>query len=370
MFIQNLKLQNYRCFDNKSFTFNKKLILLEGNNGSGKTTILEALHYSCFLRSFKTNRVKELISFDKDHFFLQINFEADDGTSNQVQVGLTVEDRVQKRLVKVNKKVVKKYKDLIGRYRVVSLSENDLSLVQGAPEHRRYFLDQYSILFSPEFASVLKNYRKILQHRNSFLTSINNTCINNSNNNRELEVWTRQLWRESEIIRKVRIDGLKKLAEKVNYLLDKYFGFLGITVSFKYLSKNNLAKNFDDFWKNYNLSLIESEFRFQRSLFGIHLDDFIIDFMGKRARVFASRGQQKLVVFLIKSAVVGLLKDNGIESALLLDDFLTDFDYEKLSLSLKLLSEMSSQIFISCPLKSLILDKCSIDINNIQVISL
>ena len=124
----------------------------------------------------------------------------------------------------------------------------------------------------------------------------------------------------------------------------------------------------------------------RRSLFGAHLDDFSIDFYAKegeegakegnrsqknfKARRFASRGQQKLVIFLLKIALAQQLEKEQMQVTLLLDDFLTDFDHKRLSECLMLLSSLSCQVFITCPLRSLITQHYTDDKNLMQIISL
>lgn len=373
MFIQKLRLQNYRCFEAKTFSFDKPFVLIEGDNGSGKTTILEALHYGCFLKSFRTTRVKDLVSFDQNHFFIQVDFEEKAGDHNQVHIGVSIENNKKKRLVRFNKKEIKSYRDLISHYRVVSLSEEDLELVQGAPEVRRSFLNQLVVLFDPSLVSMFKTYRQILEHRNSMLIN----GFYNRQSNEELKVWSQQLWEQSILIQTKRIEHLKNLEAKINVLLKEYFPKFMISVSFSYTRKNKIAQknNFDDFWKDYKDKKVEDEYRMRRSLFGAHLDDFTISFQkdsksGIKARSFASRGQQKLVVFLIKIALAKQLEEQHTQVSLLLDDFLTDFDHTRLSDCLSLLSSLSCQVFITCPLESLLMEHCNKKEDEIQILTL
>ena len=382
MFIQKLRLQDYRCFSDKTFSFTSPFVLIEGDNGSGKTTILEALHYGCFLTSFRTNRINDLVSFDQKHFFVQVNFETDSGESNQIQIGLSVENVTKKRVVKVNKKAIHSYRNLISRYRIISFAEDDLQMVHGSPEVRRTFIDKLIVFFKPDFILNLKKHKQILDQRNKMLvhfgfaqqkSSTRRVCTKQADD--QLKIWTKQLWEQAIEIQKERIIFLAKLEKTVNVLLEKHFSFMELSISFNYFAKNlysdaNSKDPFEYFWKKYREKHSSLEHRMQRSLFGAHLDDFSIIFMGKKARNFASRGQQKLIVFLMKIAMAQNLNDIGIKACLLLDDFLTDFDYKKLSLSLSLLSKLSCQVFITSPLKSLILDRYEGDKDKIQIIQL
>ena len=368
MFINKIKLQNFRCFQDREFDFESNFVIIEGHNGSGKTSLLEAIHYCCYLRSFRTRLNKELVDFDKDHFFLQTNFSEKDGNNNQIQIGFSGQDG---KLVKFNQSQIVSYKDIISRYRIISVTEEDLQLIGGAPEIRRSFLDQSLFLLDSNFVLNLRKYKQILEQRNSFLVKNSERRID-SNLEKELFTWTKQLWEQGDLIRKARISFLQEVEKETNKLLKKYFSDLNeITVKLKYQAKNiNVLHDFEKFWEKYlTEEMSEKELRWRRSLFGIHIDDFTISFQNKKARNFASRGQQKLVLFLLKIVQLQKLQKEGEPGCLLLDDFLTDFDDQRMSQVLSLLKDLQCQIFLTCPLKSFIVSKLSKAVD-LQVLSL
>ena len=94
MRISQLTLKNFRCFSDQQFTFNSKFIIIEGNNGVGKTSLLEALHYACYLRSFRTPSGTDLIGSNNNHFFVQVKVlapanEFEEPESSLLQVGFS-----------------------------------------------------------------------------------------------------------------------------------------------------------------------------------------------------------------------------------------------------------------------------------------
>ena len=98
-------LKNFRCFDHISFDLDESILLVQGANGTGKTSLLEALHYACYLRSFRTHLPKDLVMFDKNSFFIKTTFRettAQLSLENEIQVGFTGD----KRLVKINQKCI------------------------------------------------------------------------------------------------------------------------------------------------------------------------------------------------------------------------------------------------------------------------
>lgn len=369
MFINKLKLQNFRCFSSKTFSFESNVVLIEGDNGSGKTTLLEALHYACYFKSFRTGLVRDLINLDKNHFFFSVNFDESAGEENQIQIGLSTEESPMKRVVQFNGKKIRSYKDLISHYRVISLAEDDLLLVQGGPEHRRLFLNQLVLLFNPEFLTNLKRYEQIKEHRNSLLRQGKGLEKGVTS---ELTSWSKQLWEASIILQQERIARLKELEKVVNELLVEYFSQNSLSVTFTYNVKKDImsAGSFEGFWKTYSERNVGLEWKLGRGLFGAHLDDFLVIFQKKGARAFASRGQQKLVVFLLKIAELKLLEQIEIKSVLLLDDFLTDFDQNRISQCLDVLSKLDCQAFVSCPIKSFLAMHYKSQKNDVQVISL
>ena len=351
MLIQKIRLKNFRCFDDQIFDFeNNKFVIITGKNGSGKSSLLEALHYSCYLRSFRTHLNRDLVNLERDYFFINIEFDLENlGTSDQLHVGFS---DAEGKVVKLNQKPIQSYKELIAQYRIVSLSEDDLRVISGAPEMRREFFDFALFLLNPDFLVQSKRYRQTLEQRNSMLGNI--YARNSSSFNDELKIWSQKLWEEALPIKEARIAYLAELEIMVNELLESYFSkheadLTDLSVSFKYSSKNSPGETFEEFWDQHEPKSLITELKWGRSLFGAHLDDFSISFQNKKAKIFASRGQQKLIVFLIKVAQLSMTLKHGEPGVFLLDDFLTDFDAGRLQNCLTVLQKLPFQIFITSP---------------------
>jgi len=344
--ITKVKLKNFRCFQDQVFDFNSKIVLIEGENGSGKTSILEALYFICYLRSFRSCLSRDLINFEKDHFFISVEFEdMEFNSSNQLQVGF----KGGKKVVKLNQQNVNSYKDIIESYKIISITEDDLQFVKGYPEVRRLFIDQALIFESSDFVSSLKIFKQILEKRNLFLQNFRFSKL--SDNMDLFKIWTKQLWEISKVILDARINYLELLEKEVNSLLTKYFGE-SFFVEFEYKQKFELKNDFDSFWDLFIQIKLDEEMRVIRTCFGTHLDDFLIAFKGHGVKVFASRGQQKLVTFLIKVAQSLMLASKEQKVVFLLDDFLTDLDRNILDKCFMMLNNLNFQVFLTCPLKS------------------
>lgn len=354
MLIRRLKVVNFRCFTERLVSFNSRFVIIHGNNGSGKSSLLEALHYGCYLRSFRTHLHRDLITLEKDHFFIQLDVEQEMlGLTDQILVGFSM---TAGKLVKHNEKPIQSYKELVASYRVVTLAADDLSLVHGVPDERRNFLNYGLCLAQPALFTELKKYRQILDHRNSLLQTLKgNAFVVRAD---EFEVWSKKLWEVSQLLKAARIEYLQELEKGVNRLLQTYFQETDaeLCVRFFYKEKSGVEEGtFETFWQQYQKKYVDNELSFGRSFFGIHLDDFIIFFQNKKARIFASRGQQKLIVFLIKVAQLLSFKDKHQEPGiLLLDDFLTDFDDRRLFDCVRVLQSLPFQIIVTCPTKKLL----------------
>lgn len=348
MIIKQLRLNNFRCFKDELFSFDDKFVIIQGPNGSGKSSILEALHYSCYLRSFRTHINKDLMHLGQDHFFAHISFDQDlTGSSDQIQIGFSAE---QGKVVKLNQKPVQSYKELLAAYRIVTLTADDLSLIHSAPEARRSFLNYSLFLADPALASTLKQYKHIVEQRNKLLSS--RFLAQSPSFHDELLVWTEKMWSASVLLRTLRVDYLEKLQVLVNQLLEQFYWTTDqkLQVIFNYVARPaEYQQDFKSFWKKFSEQGLARELQYGRSTFGAHLDDVTIIFQEKNARIFASRGQQKLLVFLLKVAQLKLTNTTGEAGVLLLDDFMTDFDEDRLGRGLDMLKTMPGQIFISCP---------------------
>lgn len=333
--IQGLVVKNFRCFSTYTVSLQAPLVVLSGDNGAGKTSLLEALYYACYLRSFRTHLPRELINFDASSFFIKVDLKlGDDGANNHsIQVGFAE----NKRLVKVNNQVVTSYKELMDYYRIVALTENDLQLIHGTPQVRRTFIDQTIMVNNPGYQDLLKNFLHNLESRNHLIAK-------GDRHSALYHHCTQELWRYSMQIRKERIDLLDILEKILHQLLATHFPTISLSLSYKpkdsYLTIEQLM---DD------QSLKNREERFLHSFFGAHLDDLVISFQERKSRSFASRGQQKLIAILLKISQLEIINKQKIKPVFIVDDFVSDFDESRIKTLIPLFSSLSNQLIFTIP---------------------
>lgn len=334
-------LKNFRCFDDKTIHLTSNVVVIEGLNGSGKTTLLEALHYLCYLRSFRTHLPRDLLNFGEDTFFVKALFNERAGqASHEIQVGFSG----KKRLVKINQKAVSSYKELLDHYRVVTLTEDDLDLIKGGPDVRRTFVDQLIALYDPSYMQTIRVFKKVVENRNMML-------VGSRVGRDSYELWTTQLLEKTREIQDLRCRALDELATAVNAMLAQYVD-KELRVSFDYVPKRVAQHVLLETLLGQESALYQDECRYRRSLFGAHLDDFVITLRDKRSKRFASRGQQKLIVMLIKIAQIRQLNEKKGPAIFLLDDFMTDFDSDRARQLIKTLADLDNQLIFTSPVSN------------------
>src|SRR6266404_4667874 len=256
-------LKNFRCFDQVTIDLNSRIVLIYGSNGTGKTSLLEALYYGCYLRSFRTHLSRDLIALGKDSFFVKFlirDHSQDSAVDHTIQIGFAN----NKRLVKVDDKTTVSYKDLLAYYRVISLTEDDLKLIQDGPEERRNFVDQALLLHDATFLAKMREYKAVLEQRNALLQ-------NSTIDHEAYFVWTQQLWEHTYTIQALRKQFLLELEVEINQMLHHYIDE-NVVLSFMYQAKRNSDHPFDHFWKTNVVDLMRLESQFKRTLFGAHID--------------------------------------------------------------------------------------------------
>ncbi len=355
MRIVSIRLRNFRCFSTLDLDIESPVVLIHGPNGSGKTSVLEALHYACYLRSFKTHLPKELVRTATEGFGISINLAAQTFDTLQVQFAN------KKRTIKLNEQGIGSYKELYDAYRVVTITEDDLRMIQGSPGLRRSFLDTMVQLLDPSHAALVKNYKAILENRNALLMQAK---FKGHIDQESYLLWTDQLLQASRLIQEARTKAVGRLEKEAQALIREIFVVhdeepLKITYSYARPYSDIELGSAQELIDRYP-TMMNNEIRQKRTLFGAHLDDCTITYLGQACRTYSSRGQQKLVLFLLKLAQLQVIKGldpAGGSAILLVDDFMTDFDNEKASALIPMMTKLSSQVILTSPIEEMIKNK-------------
>ncbi len=345
--MHDLEIKFFRCFEQKQIRFCKQFTVITGDNGAGKTSAAEAIHYLCYMKSFRCSNVQDLLQHDQQSFFLKGSFT----TKNEPQVNhiLQVGYAHKKKVVKLDQKAIVSYKQIFDIFQVITLLEDDIQLIAGYPGQRRAFIDQAAALLNPTYLQTYRNFKRIVSQRNALLySSFKDACAH--------EIWTEKLWTASLHVQQQRIAILKNIEQAINLLLVQYFDTIYQVQLFYEPEHMHLDESYETF-KQRSGSIFEQEYATKRSLFGAHLDDFSVHMQGKPARFFASRGQQKLLSLLCKLSLVLLSEKQDFLPILILDDFIADFDQTRLTCLMKFLSSCKNQVIIITPLYDSELEK-------------
>ena len=140
MWIEKIKINNFRNYENEEIKLNKKINIFYGENAQGKTNIIETIFLSSIGKSFRTNKEKELIKFGENNCKIELFFEKSDRDGN---IKINIEN---KKSIFVNKIKIKKLSELLGNINVVIFTPDDINILKGGPEKRRKFLDMILII--------------------------------------------------------------------------------------------------------------------------------------------------------------------------------------------------------------------------------
>lgn len=332
MKINNIELVNYRNYNHFFIEFNDDINILIGNNGQGKTNLIEAIYLLSLGRSFKTHINKQMIMFSKEYG--RIKSQIYSGNKNKNLEIILGEDF---KVAKVDGRDILKISEYVGYLNVVVFIPDDLSIVKGSPSNRRRFINIELSKISPIYIHNLSKYNNLLKERNKYLKLINK-------GDEYLEVLDEQLASLQVNLINRRINFINKLSIKVNEIY-KMIASKQEEIKLDYDSFINEI-NEESILKVYKNSL-SRDLKYKQTHQGVHKDDLKIFIDDKEAINYASQGQQRTIVLALKIGLLEIIKDEiGEYPILLLDDVLSELDDKRKTMLLNLLNN-KIQTFIT-----------------------
>lgn len=337
MQLKSLSILNFKNHLDGNFTFELPLVCFVGDNGVGKTNLLDAIHYLSFCKSYFNSIDSQNINDSQDFFVIQGNFETED-KAYEIYCGVK---RGDKKRFKLNKKDYKKLSDHIGKFPSVMVSPYDRDLIGEGSDVRRKFIDSIISQLDKEYLQNLINYNKLLLQRNALLK---NMAEINKLSTENLEIWNIQLAEVGTFIRKKRIEFLNEFSS----LFNEYYALISGNSEQVEVAYIDSLKGESDFLKALNEN-VKRDFVLQYTSIGTHKDD--LDFMinGKPVKKFGSQGQQKSYLVALKLAQYEFMKRHlGSKPMLLLDDVFDKLDQNRVANIMKLVhDEAFGQVFIT-----------------------
>jgi DNA replication and repair protein RecF len=347
--VDRLETVNFRNLEQTELELAPGVNLFVGENGQGKTNLLEAVYLFKFGRSFRTHRETELIGFDKSYFRIGSTCSYDDGYTEEFSI--SVERNGRKRIT-VSGGDVPRLSELIGRYPVVLFGPHDLRIVSGSPGERRRFVDIVGSMTSPVYFSLLKDYRRILNQRNAALKARASADERDAWNSELVEKGIDLIVCRQELTTKLEEHLLSHVSD-----LDVPFRFSleynsAIARESAALADNGQVAGPEELKSVFEarlVSLEHEELRRGTTLAGPHRDDVTIGLSGKEVRKYGSQGQRRLLVVLLKLSEMTFLEaENREPCVLLLDDVFSEFD-DPITRKLQVVLESGRQVLVTSP---------------------
>ena len=315
MYIEKIKLQNFRNYKELEVNLNKNINIIYGNNAQGKTNILESIFLCSFGKSFRTTKEKEMIKFDEEKSLVEIFYQKKDRDGKiKIEIG-------NKKQIILNGIKLKKLSELLGNLNIVIFTPDDINILKNGPAARRRFLDIMIGQLRPNYVYMLNMYLKTIEQRNNYLRQ-----IREENKPEEmLEIWDEKLAEYGEKIYIYRNEFMNKILNKINEI-HKNITDEKEEIKIEYLSNCNNKENYLKLLKERRKLDIIKGFTTK----GIHRDDFMIYINGKEVNVYGSQGQNRTAVLSLKLSELQVVNDEiGEFPILLLDDFMSELDEKR-----------------------------------------
>ena len=340
MYISSILLKNFRLFSENKIEFSPGINVITGNNGQGKTSILESIYYLSISKSFRVNNDQFVIKYDSDYF--EIKGKINNSKNDNIRFYYSVVDGKH---IFLNKAKIKS-SDLLGRFPVVILSLEDLELAYGVPLKRRRFFDILLSQLDVKYLDQLKRYRKVIAHKNKLLS------VYNGSNEDELKTWNRQIVNYGSYIIAKRLNFISFLNERITDVFRKVSGKkekinLKYNSSIGYLESNISLDNIYSLLSNQISKEWKKEIYKQSSLLGPHRDDIGFYKDDYLIKSFASQGENKTFLIALKFIEAEYIKYmTNNYPIILLDDIFGELDKQRIKNLSKLLSSLG-QVFIT-----------------------
>ena len=337
MYLNKLSIDGFRNLSLINFKFDAPVNVFYGNNGQGKTNIVESIYYLTCTSSFRTSYFKELIGYDHDEATVTGEIK-----TNQRKVKHKVITKKTGKALFINDIAIKRTSDYIGKINAVCFSPEDVMLFKESPSIRRHFLDiELSSLF-PVYVKELINFQKIIEKRNDLLKG---DLIDDS----LLEIITLKMVETSYEIYKRRKWLLIKLDEMATAIFKELTASNHrIKITYQtYLDEPNKEQYYEKATSLYKRWLSkDKEKTFTQQ--GVHKDDFIVYLDNKEIDMYASQGQQRLISLCLKLAVCEIIAKACNDFPLvILDDAFSELDNKKKEALFDYICK-KEQVFITC----------------------
>lgn len=349
MYFQSAKLRDYRNFKTLRAHFSPRLNILIGDNGQGKTNLLESLYLSAQGRSFRYGGSETLIRNGQDLALIETQILRKD-----LDHRVILQIQKSRKSASVNQKKISSI-DLRKMFPTVLFSPESLASIKEGSDRRRELVDDFLITHRPQNADLIADYRMTLKARNRILKHLGDDDPNPAKNSalEVLESLQPRFLRLGSALTEARLQALREIEPDLRNALQYISGNSAVDISVEMLVSGEKTNDWNREQINNALQqrlidLRDAEIASGTSLVGPHKHEILFLYQQKDSRFFCSQGQQRAIILAFKMAqIVYHRKAHGFYPVLMLDDVLSELDTAKRKALIAFLHEINTQVFLT-----------------------
>ncbi len=338
MHIKNLSVKNFRNYRELDLEFSPEVNFITGDNGTGKTNILEAITVTSNIKSFRNTPDSEIIFWGEESYYCSSVIE--NSNYRKFEVGCSnISDRIKKK-IKIDSREIMRGTDYFGKLLSVIFTPVDINLINGSPEIRRKFFDSVISKIDNEYMVILSEMKKILRSRNRILKMMRERRISGTG---QLDVWDDMFAEKTSFIVKKRREFIKKFSA--------FF-----TASYKNIADDDPGTDIEyvpSHISDQKHKILEElgknrirDIAMGTTGKGPQRDDYILAKEGKVFTNYASQGQRRTAAISLKMSECEIIEENsGKKSIILVDDIFSELDGKRRESMVEILNRGNQVIF-------------------------
>lgn len=336
MLLKTLSLLNFKNIEEAHLSFSPSINALVGDNGAGKTNVIDAIHYLALSKSMVVMTDRQSVRHEAPFFVVDGGFSSDSGSSESVVCSFSRQQAKGVKSLKRNGKEYEKLSEHVGVIPVVVVAPQDIALVYEGAEERRRFLNSFISQFDKQYLGALMQYNATLSQRNTLLKSACEVTM--------LEIYDALLTQRADLIYNRR----REIVEQMQPLVELYYRELcdqKESISLSYSSQISEQSSLAELLRESR----SRDIALMHTTVGVHRDDLDLKIEGLPLRKYGSQGQQKSFLIALKLAQYRIATEQSGERAiLLLDDLFDKLDRKRVERLIKIVSAPEfGQIFIT-----------------------
>ena len=336
MYLEKIELKNFKNYESENINFSDKINFITGENGSGKTNLLDAIYYLSFTKSAFNKIDENNIKNDTNFFSIRGNYKVD---KKSISIDCKYKKN-EKKIILFNDSPYEKISLHLGKIPAIIIAPNDSDLIRNSSYYRRRFFDLIISQIEQDYLQGIIKYNKIIKSRNLVLQKFKKKKYVDTN---EIEHYDDLLIKLNHYIRNKRSEYLIEFKKK---FFEIYNSITNEKHEIEILYKSKVEKSIEnDIYKKY----LEYDILTEKTNFGIHKDDYLFYINNKPIKTFASQGQQKSFIISLKMSEYYIIsKKLSLNPLMMLDDIFDKLDNKRIKDLMKFIrKKIKGQIFIT-----------------------